>query len=71
MTSKPTLRTYLQNYNVLTAEMKFQCNLNVISNIRALILLNLLNSLPKRDKLLGKHRILSLFPHSFNKFIET
>ena len=32
------------------------------SNIRALELLNLLNSLRKRDKMLGKPRILSLFP---------
>ena len=39
------------------------------SNIRALVLLNLLNSLRKRDKMLGKPRILSLFPNLFNKFI--
>ena len=38
------------------------------SNIRALVLLNLLNSLRKRDKMLGKPRILSLFPNWFNKF---
>ena len=31
-------------------------------NIRALVLLNLLNSLRKRDKMLGKPRFLSLFP---------
>ena len=41
------------------------------SNIRALILLNLLKSLRKRDKMLGKPRILSLFPNSFNKFNKT
>ena len=43
------------------------------SNIRALVLLNLLNSLRKRerDKMLGKPRILSLFPNSFNKFNKT
>ena len=32
------------------------------------VLLNLLNVLRKRDKMLGKPRILSLFPASFNKF---
>ena len=31
----------------------------------------LLNSLRKRDKLLGKPRILSFFPNSFNKFNNT
>ena len=39
------------------------------SNICALVLLNLLNSLRKRDKMLGKPCILSLFPNSFNKLI--
>ena len=34
-------------------------------------LLNLLNSLGKKDELLGKPHILSLFPHSFNKFNKT
>ena len=38
------------------------------SNIRALVLLNLLDSLRKKDKMFGKPRILSLFPNSFNKF---
>ena len=38
------------------------------SYIRAPVLLNLLNSLRKRDKMLGKPPILSLFPNSFNKF---
>ena len=33
----------------------------------ALVLLNLLNSLQKRDKMLGKPHILSLFLNSFNK----
>ena len=55
-----------------TAEMRFQSILNVISkiesNIRALVLLNLLNSLRKRDKMLSKPHILCLFPNSFNKF---
>ena len=32
---------------------------------------HLLNSLRKRDKMLGKPRILSLFPNSFNKFNKT
>ena len=35
------------------------------------VLLNLLNELRKRDKMLGKPRILSLFPNSFNKFNNT
>ena len=35
------------------------------------VLLNLLNSLRKRDKMLGKPRILSLFPNLFNKFNNT
>ena len=35
------------------------------------VLLHLLNSLRKRDKMLGKPRILSLFPNSFNKFNNT
>ena len=37
------------------------------SNIHALVLLNLLNLLRKRDKMPGKPRILSLFPKLFNK----
>ena len=48
------------------AEMRFQSNSNVISNIesdiRALVLWNLLNSLRKIDKMISKPRILSLFP---------
>ena len=35
------------------------------------VLLNLLNSSRKKDKMLGKPRILSLFPNSFNKFNKT
>ena len=35
------------------------------------VLFNLLNSLRKRDKMLGKPRILSLFPNSFNKLNKT
>ena len=41
--------------------------LNRGSYIRAHVLLNLLNSLQKRDKMLGKHRILYLFYNEFNK----
>ena len=37
------------------------------STIHALLLLNLLNTLRKSDNMLGKPRILSLFPNSFNK----
>ena len=36
------------------------------SNIRALVLLNLFNSLRKRDEMLGKPRISSLFPNLLN-----
>ena len=70
MTSISKLRTYWQNYNVFTTEIRFQstCNLNVIwwieSNIRALVLLNLLNSLQ------ASHLI--SFPQlSFKKFNNT
>ena len=35
------------------------------------VLLNLLNSLRKSDKMLGMPRILSLFLNSFNKFNNT
>ena len=35
------------------------------------VLLNLLNELRKRDKMLGKPRILSLFRNEFNKFNNT
>ena len=45
--------------------------INIESNIHALVLLNLLNLLQKRDKMLGKPRILSLFPNLFNKFNKT
>ena len=41
------------------------------SNICAPVLLNLLNSLRKRDKMLSKPHILSLFLNSFNKFNKT
>ena len=55
--------------------MIFQSNLNDIglieSNIRALVLLNLLNSLRKSDEMLGKPRILSFYLNSLNKFNKT
>ena len=35
------------------------------------VLLNLLNSLRKSNKMLSKPRILSIFPNSFNKFNNT
>ena len=35
------------------------------------VLLNLFNELGKRDKMLGKPRILSLLPNSFDKFNNT
>ena len=35
------------------------------------VLLILLSELGKRDKMLGKPRILSIFPNSFNKIIKT
>ena len=37
------------------------------SNIRALVLVNLLNSLQKRDKMLSEPCILSIFINSLNK----
>ena len=50
----------------------FQSNLNIIwwieSYIRAFVLMNLLNSLRKRDKMFGRPSILPLFLNSFNKF---
>ena len=52
--------------------MRFQSILNVIwlieSNIRALVLLNLLNSLREKDKMLDKPCILFLSHNSLNKF---
>ena len=46
--------------------MRFLSNVNAMwkieSNNRAPVLLNLLNSLRKSDKIRGKPRILSLFP---------
>ena len=39
--------------------------------MNAHVLLNLLNLLRKRDKMLGKPRILSFFPNSFYKFNKT
>ena len=72
MTSVTTLR----NDKIITfLGQKFQSNFNVIcsieSNIRAFVLLNFLNSLRKRDKVIDKPRILSLFPNSFNKCNKT
>ena len=43
------------------------CDKYVESNIHAPVLLNLLYSLGKRDKMLGEPHILSLFPNMFNK----
>ena len=40
-------------------------------NLRAHVLLNLLNELRKRDKMQGLHSILSLFHNKFNKFNNT
>ena len=61
---------YWQNYNVFTADMRFKVFF-IESNIRALVLYNLLNTLRKRDKMLGKPCVLSLFPNSFNNFSKT
>ena len=50
--------------------MTFQITINIIDkiefNIRAIVLLNLLNSSQKRGKMLGKPRIVSLFPRLIN-----
>ena len=44
-------------------------DIKIESNVRAPVLFNLLNSLWKSDKMLGKPCILSLFLSLFNKFI--
>ena len=44
----------------------------ILMGVYAVVLLNsLLNLLRKRNKMLGKPHILSLFPNSFNKFNKT
>ena len=48
--------------NFLISEQKYKvCVLNILNKI-------ILNSLIKRDKMLGKPRFLYLFPNSFDKF---
>ena len=52
------------------------CESNLMSydekNLTFLLeVLNLFNSLRQRNKMLGKPRMLSLFPDSFNKFNKT
>ena len=70
----------LENQCVLRAfSMRFQREFDkdkkmggsVESRIRTPVLLNLLNVLRKKDKMLGKPRILSLFPNLFYKFNTT
>ena len=52
--------------------MRFQSDPNVISNICALVLLNVKNRCEtENDKMLVKARILSPFPNLFNKFNKT
>ena len=41
------------------------------SNVRALVSWSLLNSLRKRDKMVGNSRILSFSPNPFNIFNKT
>ena len=43
--------------------MRFLNNFNVLCIIRALVLMNVFNSLRKIDKMLGEPRVLSLFPN--------
>ena len=50
------------------AEVCLYVILALDSHICTPVLLNLLNVLRKNDKMLSKHRILSLFPKLFNKF---
>ena len=52
----------LSNFNVMWS---------IESYIRALVLLNLLNLLPKSDKMLSKAGILSLVHNLLNKFNKT
>ena len=59
-----------QNPNVFMPKNDFKMTL-MSSKICAPVLLNLLNLLQKRDKMLGKPHILSLFLNSFNKFNKT
>ena len=61
-----TLRIFTQKHNL---KVVF-CHMTIKSNIPAPVLLNLKN-LPKRDKMLGKPHISSLYPNSFNKFNKT
>ena len=78
MTSIITLRK-IANYRRSHSKNAILSNFNVInmscektvSTIRDLVLLDLLNSLRKSNKMLDKPRILSLFLNLFNKFNKT
>ena len=60
-----------QNCSVFHAKLDLKVVLGLYDiNIRAHVLLNLLNSLQKSDKMLDKPCILSLFPNSFNNSIK-
>ena len=57
------------------SKLRFQSSFRVIwliqSNMHAPVLLNFLKLLRKRDKMLDKPHMLSLFPNLFDKFIRT
>ena len=65
----------MENSDVLVQILLIKCDFSVIreieSCIRAPVLLSLLNSQGKTDKMLGKASHLIFFPNSFNKFNNT
>ena len=64
--------TTLQNDKIITfLRQKRDFKVILSYDIHALVLLNLLHLLGKRDKMLGKPRILFLFLSSFNIFNKT
>ena len=75
MTPVITLRKIRENLDVHTPKLQFykyfKCHAINKINIRAPVLLTLFNSLRKIYKMLGKPRILYLFPNSFNKINKT
>ena len=59
MTPVKTLLIYGNILDILTLKTRFSDKLKKVTNIHAPVLLNVLNSLQKRDKMLGKPCILS------------
>ena len=65
------IASHLNIYTFCVELISFYNEMTIEPNIRTLVLLNLLNSLRKNDKMLGKPHISSLFPNSFNEFNKT